>query len=75
MNKLGKVLHDQYLTKSALARELTKITGKEISRQRVNNWTQGINKPNDNFKKIIADFLKVTIDELFFSEYEGYGKR
>ena len=71
MNKLSKILHEKYLTKAAFARELTRLTGKKVSMQRVNNWTQGKNKPDDNIRPVIADFLKTTIVELFYSDNEG----
>ena len=70
MNKLKQELQRQRLTNSALARELTKITGMEISRQRINNWTQNKHLPRFPMMKKIADYLEVTIEELFYNEYE-----
>ena len=62
MNNLEKILKQQSVTKSELARQLN------VSRQRVNNWTRGKNYPSRNLVKLISAYLKVPIDKLFFNE-------
>jgi transcriptional regulator with XRE-family HTH domain len=62
MNNLEKILKQQNVTKSELARQL------RVSRQRVNNWTRGKNYPARELIKLISAYLKVPIDKLFFEE-------
>ena len=62
MNNLKKVLQQQNVTQSELARQV------KVTRQCVNNWTRGINYPGMKLIKSVSDYLKVPIDELFFKE-------
>ncbi len=61
MNNLKKILQQQGVTQSELARQLN------ISRQRVNNWTRNINYPDIKHIKLVSIYLKVPIDKLFFN--------
>jgi transcriptional regulator with XRE-family HTH domain len=62
MNKLKKVLEQQGVTQSELARQL------KVSRQRVNRWVRGLNDPDKKQIPIISAYLKVSIEKLFFDE-------
>ena len=61
-NNLLKVLNQQSVTQSELARQL------KVSRQCINNWTRGINYPGMKLIKQVSDYLKVPIDKLFFGD-------
>ena len=61
INNLEKVLNQQGVTKSSLARELS------VSRQCVNNWTRGKNYPNKKMMKLVSAYLEVSIEKLFFN--------
>ena len=62
MNNLNEILYQKRITKAEFARQL------KITPQRVNNWTRGINYPNRKYIKLIADYLEVSIDKLFYNE-------
>jgi DNA-binding XRE family transcriptional regulator len=65
MNKLNEILYQKRITKAELARKL------KISPQRVNNWTCGNNYPNRKYTKLIAEYLDVSIEKLFYDEEEN----
>lgn len=60
--KLEKILKQQNITKSELARVLN------VSRQRVNNWTRYKNMPNTEMIKRISAYLKEPINKIFFED-------
>jgi transcriptional regulator with XRE-family HTH domain len=62
MNNLNEILYQKRITKSDLARALN------VSRQRVNNWTQNKNYPQKKYIKLISNFLGVSIEKLFYNE-------
>ena len=62
MNNLKKVLNQQGITQSELARAIG------VTRQCVNRWMQGLNYPNIEHIKQVSNYLKVSIKKLFFEE-------
>ena len=62
MNNFKKVLNQQGITQSELARAIG------VTRQCVNRWMQGSNHPNIKHIKQISAYLKVSIKKLFFEE-------
>ena len=62
MNKLEQTLKQQGVTQSTLAKILN------VSRQSVHHWIKGNNDPDKKHMKRIADYLGVSILELFFDE-------
>lgn len=62
MNKLETILKQKNISQSKLASHL------QVSRQRVSNWIRGINYPNRKYMKLIAEYLGISIDKLFYDE-------
>jgi len=62
MNILKKTMKIQSVTQAEISRKMG------VTKQAVNNWTRGISLPSPKYMKKLSDYLKVSIDKLFFND-------
>lgn len=62
--KIKEIRIKREMTQAQLAQELSQVSGAEISRVKVSRWEDGKNEPSASEVVAIAQFAKISIDEL-----------
>ncbi|GIW60576.1 MAG: hypothetical protein KatS3mg087_1642 [Patescibacteria group bacterium] len=60
--KIQKLRENAGLTRTALARQLTELSGKVHSNTQIQNWEEGINLPSISKLQLLAKYFNVQLD-------------